>query len=144
MNCLWCTLTVYVFEMCKNVQWWILFVFLVSIFDVFDCSSIKRMNKFPRPLTHTKYSMNGMILFHLLYLFTLFKYLFLKWFYIDFDESFFLYSTIIGVCRMSFVRAWSILIEQLVLYMNEGKKVIFFYVLLFCSLQHSEINKRAT
>ena len=33
--------------------------------------------------------------------------------------------------------------EQLILCMNEGKKVIFFYVLFFYSLQHSEINKRA-
>ena len=62
------------------------------------------MKKFPRTLTliltltHTKYTTNSMILFHLLYLFTLFKYLLLKWLYIDFDESFFLYSNRINVC----------------------------------------------
>ena len=135
MNSILCTFTV--FEICKNVQWWILFVFLVSIFDVFNCSSIKRTKKFPRTFTHTKCSTDGMNLFRLLYLFTLCKYLFLKWLYIDSDENFFLYSTIIDVCRMVFVKRWSILIEQLILCMNEGKKVKFFNVLFFYSLQHS-------
>ena len=134
-----------VFEMCKNIHSWLVFVFLVSIFDVCDCSSIKRMNEFSCTLTliSAKYITNSMILFHLLYLFTLCKYLFLKWLYIDFDESFFRYSTRIDVCRMVFVKTWSILIEQLILCMYEGKKVNFLYTLFFYSLQHSEINKRA-
>ena len=63
---------------------------------------VQVQDEFPRILIPAKYNANGMTLFHLLYLFTLLKYLFLKWLYIASDESFFLYCTIIDVCRMHF------------------------------------------